>query len=208
MQVPCGDLIAAYIEVDLTLHKKTVHKAENSVLSVVVGELDAGRHLGIGGDGKVNAAAEQRLLNGVVRALAQHDLNIRVLTLKGRDQARHDGAAARVANADAQLALLIFGNIAELALHCLPRLPDRFGIVQKLPARVGELKRRAAHKECAAKLLFKSRNVGRERLLRDMQCFGGAGKVFLPREHEKIVKGMKIHGSPPFTGVSCRIYQF
>ena len=121
---------------------------------------------------------------------------------------RHDGAAARIGDADAQLAFLIFGDVAEFALHGLARLADGFGIAQKRPACVGELKRRAAHKERAAKLLFKSRNVGRERLLRVMQCFGGAGKVFLPREHEKIVKGMKIHGSPPFTVVSCRIYQF
>ena len=117
-------------------------------------------------------------------------------------------AGARIGDADAQLALLIFGDIAEFAFHGLSRLPDGFGIAQKRAARIGEFKRRAAHKECAAKLLFKSRNVGRERLLRDMQCFGGAGKVFLPREHEKIVKGMKIHGSPPFTVISCRIYQF
>ena len=58
---------------------------------------------------------------------------------------RHDGAAARIGDADAQLAFLIFGDVAEFALHGLARLADGFGIAQKRPACVGELKRRAAH---------------------------------------------------------------
>ena len=117
-------------------------------------------------------------------------------------------AGARIGDADAQLAFLIFGDVAEFALHGLARLADGFGIAQKRPACVGELKRRAAHKERAAELLFKSRNVGRERLLRDVQRFSSAGEVFLPREHEKIVKRMEIHGNAPFTAAYCRIYQF
>ena len=196
------------VEVDAALREQPIGQAQHDVLQIVILKHHAGERVWKAGDGEVNAAAEQRFLDRVVRAFEQRDLDIRILTLKGGDQARHDGAAARVGDADAQLALLIFGDIAEFAFHGLSRLADGFGIAQKRPACVGELERRAAHKERAAKLLFKSRNVGRERLLRDMQCFGGAGKVFLPREHEKIVKGMKIHGSPHFTVVSCRIYQF
>ena len=68
------------VKVDPALRKKTARKAEDDVLGVVVGELDVRRRFGIGGDGEVNAAAEQRLLDGVVRAFAQRDLDIRVLT--------------------------------------------------------------------------------------------------------------------------------
>ena len=196
------------VEVDAALREQPIGQAQHDVLQIVILKHHAGERAGKAGDGEVNAAAEQRLLDRVVRAFEQRDLDIRILTLKGGDQARHDGAAARIGDADAQLAFLIFGDVAEFALHGLARLADGFGIAQKRAARIGELKRRAAHKERAAKLLFKSRNVGRKRLLRDVQRFGGAGEVFLPREHEKIVKRMEIHGNAPFTAASCRIYQF
>ena len=192
-------------EVDAALREQPIGQAQHDVLQIVILKHHAGERVWKAGDGEVNAAAEQRLLDRVVRAFEQRDLDIRILTLKGGDQ---DGAAARVGDADAQLAFLIFGDIAEFAFHGLTRLPDGFGIAQKRAACVGELKRRAAHKECAAELLFKSRNVGRERLLRDVQRFSSAGEVFLPREHEKIVKRMEIHGNAPFTAISCRIYQF
>lgn len=96
---------------------------------------------------------------------------------------------------DAQLAFLIFGDVAEFALHGLARPADGFGIAQKRPACVGELKRRAAHKKRAAKLLFKSRNVGRERLLRDVQRFSGAGEVFLPRQARENSQERKFMGT-------------
>ena len=196
------------VEVDAALREQPIGQAQHDVLQIVILKHHAGDRVWKAGDGEVNAAAEQRLLDRVVRAFEQRDLDIRILTLKSGDQARHDGAAARIGDADAQLAFLIFGDVAEFTLHGLARLADGFGIAQKRPACVGELKRRAAHKERAAELLFKSRNVGRERLLRDVQRFGGAGEVFLPRKHEKIVKRMEIHGNAPFTVVSCRIYQF
>ena len=122
------------------------------MLQIVILKHRAGERAGKGGDGEVNAAAEQRLLDRVVRAFEQRDLDIRILTLKGGDQARHDGAATRIGDADAQLALLIFGDVAEFALHGLARLADGFGIAQKRPACVGELKRRAAHNERAIQL--------------------------------------------------------
>ena len=196
------------VEVDAALREQPIGQAQHDVLQIVILKHHAGERVWKAGDGEVNAAAEQRLLDRVVRAFEQRDLDIRILTLKSGDQARHNGAAARIGDADAQLALLIFGDVAEFAFHGLARPADGFGIAQKRAARIGELKRRAAHKERAAELLFKSRNVGRERLLRDVQRFSGAGEVFLPREHEKIVKRMEIHGNAPFTAVSCRIYQF
>ena len=111
---------------------------------------------------------------------------------------RHDGAAACVGDADAQLALLIFSDITELALHGLLRLTERFGIAQKGPPGVGQLKRCAPHDERAAKLRFKSRDVGGERLLRDVQGVGSAGKASFPREYDEIFRRVEVHGGTSF----------
>jgi len=140
------------VEVDAALREQPIGQAQHDVLQIVILKHHAGERAGKAGDGEVNAAAEQRLLNRVVRAFEQRDLDIRILTLKSGDQARHDGAAACVGDADAQLALLIFRDIAEFALHGLARLADGFGVAQECAARVGELKRRAAHDERAVQL--------------------------------------------------------
>lgn len=62
-------------------------------------------------------------------------------------------------------------------------LPDGLGVAQEGAARVGQLQRRAADDELRTQLLLHGGDMAGERLLRDMQGLGRAGKAALAGEN-------------------------
>ena len=46
-----------------------------------------------------------------------------------------------------------------------------------------------------APLFFKGGHVRREGLLRQMQLFRRTGEVLLPRQHNEVIQGLKVHAS-------------
>lgn len=131
----------------------------------------------------------QQVLQRVVALLGQDYAHVRVHARKRLKDPRQDGPPACVGDAHAQLAALVFRDVAECALHLVARLVKALGVLQKHPPGVRQFQRRAPHHERAAELTLERCDGRRERLLCDVQHIGRACVAALAREREKVIKG-------------------
>ena len=194
-QVAALDLRAVRREIDPAGLQQLPADEQNGVLGVKRLHLDAGQRFLKPRDRQIHPPLVQQVLQRVVALLGQDHAHVRVHARKRLKDPRQDGPPARVGDAHAQLAALVFRDVAECALHLVARLVKALCVLQKHPPGVRQLQRRAPHHEWTAELTLERCDGRRERLLRDVQRIGRACVAALAREREKVIKGRKVHAA-------------